>query len=296
MALDSVQHFLKQYDEVAKAAVTVVGTLSGWVYHVWRRRREARPQFTLEAKGEEIILGNHGKEAFEIIHASIVLRDVQSRPELAKKHTMVVGVATTVRPGGNAVIGKLDGPVENAVREIWAPYRRNMEAMGFVPAVDADMAHMDYYLTCRSVTSNRVHSVRFERWVSHVPGVGWGIGYGPHQAIRMAPWYSRLARRVRRIRPMLTHPAYGWAQWKKRRWLQRHLDVIAVLRAAGEGTITKSEAERRLQKMARRARMSLDAFIKEYTPVGSPNGSGDGAEKVAAQQAVAPDDPAAGAS
>ena len=87
MPLDDIQKFLKQYDELTKAGVAVVGTMSGWLYHAWQRRHEARPKFTLEAKDADIILGNHGKDSFEIIHATIVLRDVGSRPELAKKHT-----------------------------------------------------------------------------------------------------------------------------------------------------------------------------------------------------------------
>jgi hypothetical protein len=256
--LDKIGRVIAVHGESIKTALIIVGTLSGWLFHGWRKWQERQPRMTLESKGTSAFIVNHGTEALELLQNSLILRDALDRPELAKTYNFIVAAAGSVRPGERAEVFRSDAAIEQAVAEISEPLRKQMAEYGAAPP---NHAHMDFILFYSAVGDRKTRKARFQRWLYVFPG-SLSIDYGPyhHRSSRLA----RIMASGRSAFRAARNPRRFVEQRRKFRNLQDHLDVLGIARALSQGVITTDQAERRLRRIANRVGEAPDELVTHH--------------------------------
>jgi hypothetical protein len=257
----------KETHEVLKIIIAVVAALSGWAgwLALWiKYRGEATPQLTLELLGDGIFIKNHGSRTLEVINGSIVLRDPMIQPDLAKKHTFFTSVSGNVAPGKELQIATINSEFESALVDISKPFENTLELYGLSASSIGGFIAMDLNLMYTFVGSTSVKAVKFERWITGHTSRGWSLQYSPFYHRRKVSWSKKLSTWGQDFLRFALTPRASWRTRRQFRAGRNHMQVMGILTALSQRTISKTEAEKRLLKIATRSKLSVTELAKKH--------------------------------
>jgi len=257
----------KETHELLKTILTFVGALSGWAGFVFlwmKNRREDKPQLTLALHDAGIFIKNHGSRTLEVVNGSIVLRDPMTRPDLAKKRTFFTSVSGSVAQGKDLQIATINPEFESALAEISKPFENTFALYGLTDSLIGGFIAMDLNLMYTLVGSTSVKAVRFERWITGHSSRGWCLQYSPYYYQRKASWSKKLATSIHNFFSFARTPRASWRARKVLRAFGEHLDVMGILTARSQKTISETEAEKRLRKIASRSKLSVTELVNQH--------------------------------
>lgn len=256
--LGELQHFLQAYDKVLSL---IVGG-SGWIYALLRSRRDAKAKLTLTCTNGELFLENHGSKSIEAHQAGISLRDPLARPDLAKKQTFFLGIGQTASSNGRIKIATIDETLVRSIEYVSGRQANTLAAYGIKNP--AECAAMELHLSYSLVGDDEMRAIKFDRRVLGSRNLGWSVQFPPYYSRNHGPLRQRLFVRLDRIANAVKNPRAWWRNRKPYKWLGEHLAVMGILRAIKDNTITEEEGIRRLEQMARKARVDPVELVHRH--------------------------------
>jgi hypothetical protein len=261
--LDQAQSLLKRYDVLAPLVIGAIGSTSGWLLLCWKRWRDAKPSISVSSRENWIWLTNQGKLPVELLSANLTLRDMGSKPALARKHHIVIGVAGLVQPGESMKLTKISGVIVDTIAEIWEPHKRQIEDLGWSSEAPW-WATCLLRLTCGAFGRRGRHVQVFERQLCGSPTLGWSLQRSPYDPEYPDPLNARIRHVLQSAWNWVRHPSEAYRNRQKFNFLGEQLEVRGLLRAMQEETIGVEQGFEALEKIAKRAGLHVADLIKRH--------------------------------
>ncbi len=247
------------------SALGVVGTVSGWVMYALNRWRQTKLTLTVESANGEIFLLNHCDYPIELLQSAATIRDPFTKPDLAQRQTLILGLAGVVYPKERKSLMKIEKSLVDEIEKICAPMAR--EAQRLLPgAVCPHTVAFELSLRCTRVGHYRVRVAKMTRWISGHPNFGWALTYDPYHHRINRPFFVRLLGGLGEAISALRHPVQAFQHHQQMRNAARMLEVHSILGAIQRKVITSEQGAMRLQKLAARCKVKAEDLIEKYAP------------------------------